>query len=142
MGMMGSFKSFIKVACRVRIWKKTFCQNSDKFGCSFIKNGIMFMYVLYIYTKPTILSLFKVDTLNFTTYIFANLICPLKTYVRLHNLISMNIFFTIKDHSFSLAFFFMIVKRKQKTSRWQKPFKNSDFFKSNFNEHFLHNKGL
>ena len=112
---MGSFKSFIKVACRVRIWKKTFCQNSDKFGCSFIKNGIMFMYVLYIYTKPTILSLFKVDTLNFTTYIFANLICPLKTYVRLHNLISMNIFFAIKDRSFSLAFF-------RKTNRSQKSF--------------------
>ena len=102
----------------------------------------MFMYVLYIYTKPTILSLFKVDTLNFTTYIFANLICPLKTYVRLHNLISMNTFFAIKDHSFSLAFFFIIAKRKQKTNRLQKAFKNLDFFKSNFNEHFLHNKGL
>ena len=45
-------------------------------------------------------------------YIFANLTCPLD--VRLHNLISMNIFFTIKDHSFSLAFFFIIVKRKPK----------------------------
>ena len=92
----------IKVACRVQIWKKTFCQNSDKFCCSFIKNDIMFMYLLYIYKKPIILSLFKIDTLNFTMYILANLTCPLKTYVRLHNLISMNIFFTIKDHSFSL----------------------------------------
>ena len=46
----------------------------------------------YIYKKPIILSLFKINTLT----------CPLKTYVRLHNLISMNIFFTIKDHSFSL----------------------------------------
>ena len=45
-------------------------------------------------------------------YILANLTCPLD--VRLHNLISMNIFFTIKDHSFSLAFFFIIVKRKPK----------------------------
>ena len=74
----------------------------------------MFMYLFYIYKKPYILSLFKIDTLNFTMYILANLTCPLKTYVRLHNLISMNIFFTIKDHSFSLAFFFIIVKRKPK----------------------------
>ena len=133
---------YFKVACRVQIWKKTFCQNSDKFCCSFIKNDIMFMYLLYIYKKPIILSLFKIDTLNFTMYILANLTCPLKTYVRLHNLISMNIFFNIKDHSFSLAFFFIIVKRKPKTNRLQKPFKNSGFFKSNFNEHFLHNKGL
>ena len=54
------------------------------------------------------------------------LTCPLKTYViRLHNLISMNI----------------IVKRKPKTNKLKKPFKNSDFFKPNFNKHFLHNKG-
>ena len=61
----------------------------------------MFMYLLYIYKKPIILSLFEIDTLNFTMYILANLTCPLKIYVRLH-LIWMNIFFTIKDHSFSL----------------------------------------
>ena len=42
----------LKVACRVQIWKKTFCQNSDKFGYSFIKNDIMFMYILCIYKKP------------------------------------------------------------------------------------------
>ena len=60
------------------------------------------MYLLYIYKKPIILSLFKIDTLNVTMYILANLIFPLKTYVGLHNLISMNIFFTIKDHSFLL----------------------------------------
>ena len=75
--------------------------------------------IYFIFTKNLIiLSLFKIDTLNFTMYILANLICPLKTYVRLHNLISMNIFFTIKDHSFSLAFFFIIVKRKPKTNRF------------------------
>ena len=67
---------------------------------------------------------------------------PLKTYVRLHNLISMNIFFNIKDHSFSLAFFFIIVKRKPKTNWLQKAFKNSDFFESNFKKNFLQNKGL
>ena len=44
---------------------------------------------------------FNIDTLNFTMYILTNLTCPLKTYViRSHNLISMKIFFTIKDHTF------------------------------------------
>ena len=42
--------------------KKTFCQNSDKFGNSFIKNDVMFTYSLCIYIKPVILSLFKIDT--------------------------------------------------------------------------------
>ena len=70
-------------------------------------------------------------------HILATLTCPLKAYLRLHNLICMNIFFTIKDQSV-----FIIVKRKPKTNILQKPFKNSDFFKSNFNEYFFHNKGL
>ena len=38
----------------------------------------MFMYLLYIYKKPIILSLFKIDTLNFTMYILTILTCPLK----------------------------------------------------------------
>ena len=42
-----------KVACRVQIWKKTFCQNSDKFGYSFIKNDIMFMHGAIIRTGIT-----------------------------------------------------------------------------------------
>ena len=66
----------------------------------------MFMYLIGIYKvkcKPIILSLFKFDTLNFTLYILTILTYPLKTYViRLHNLISMNIFFIVKDHNFSL----------------------------------------
>ena len=100
-------------------------------------------HLLYIYKKkPIILNLFKIDTLNITMYILANMTCPLKAYVRLHNLISINIFFTTKDHSFSFAFFFIIVKRKPKANRLQKAFKNLDFFKSYFNEHFLHKKGL
>ena len=66
--------------------------NSDKFGYSFIKNEITFMYILCIY-KKNILILFKIDTLNFTMYILMLLTCPLKKYViGLHNLISMNIF--------------------------------------------------
>ena len=56
-----------KVASRVQIWKKTFYQNSDKFCYSFIKKDIM--YLLCIYEKSIILSLFKGDRLNFTMYI-------------------------------------------------------------------------
>ena len=90
--------------------KSLFCQNSDKFGYSFIKNGysfikngIRFMYLLCIYKTLIILSPFNTETLNFIMHILTNLTCPLKTYVmRLHNLISMNISFTIKDHGFSL----------------------------------------
>ena len=53
--------------------------------------------------KNIILSLFKFDTLNFAMYVLTILTCPLKTYVVvLHNPIPMNIFFTIKDHRFSL----------------------------------------
>ena len=88
-------KNTYKIACSVRIKKKKiFCQNSDKFGNSFIKNDVMFMYLLCIYIKPVILGLFKIDTLNFTMYILTILTCPLKPdaldYVTL-----MNIFFTI-----------------------------------------------
>ena len=82
----------IKVACRVQIWKKTFCQNSNNFAYSFIKND-MFMYLLCIHKKLIILSLFIIDTLNFTIYILMNLTCPLKTCViRSINLISMKFF--------------------------------------------------
>ena len=95
-----------KVACRVQMWKKIFCQNSDKFD-------IMFMYTLCFYKKNIILSLFRIDTLNFTVYILTILTCPLKIYViGLHNLISMNIFFVIKGQ-----FFFIIIKRQQKTNK-------------------------
>ena len=63
----------------------------------------MFMYLLCTYKKSITVNLFKINTLNFTMYIFTILRYPLKTYViRLHHLISMNIFFPIKDHSFSL----------------------------------------
>ena len=66
---------------------------------------IMFRYLLGIYEKAIIYSLFKIDTLNFTMYILTILACSIKTYVvRLHNLILMNILFIIdhKDHRFSL----------------------------------------
>ena len=68
----------VKVACGIQIWKKTFCQNSDYFGYRFFKNDIMFMYLLCIYKKPVILSLFKIDILNFTMYIFNDFDMPFK----------------------------------------------------------------
>ena len=40
------------------------CQNSDKLRYGFNKNDIMLMYLLSIYIKPIILSLFKIDTLK------------------------------------------------------------------------------
>ena len=54
---------------------------------------------IYSFTKKNIISsLFKIDTLNFPMYVLTILIYPLKIYVTgLHNLISMNIFFTIRD---------------------------------------------
>ena len=77
--------------------KKTFNQSNDKFGYSIIKNDIMFMYILCIYKKTIISSLFKIDTLNFTMYTLTTLKSPLKICViGIHNLISMNIFFNIK----------------------------------------------
>ena len=45
--------------------------------------------------STTLLSLSKIDTLNFIMYILTILTWSLETYViRLHNIISMNIFFT------------------------------------------------
>ena len=38
----------------------------------------MLMYLLSTYKKPTILTLFKIDTLNFTMYILTILAWPLK----------------------------------------------------------------
>ena len=55
----------------------------------------------HLQKNPIILSLFKIDTLNFTMYISTIVKCPLKYVIGLHNLISMNIFFNIRGHSFS-----------------------------------------
>ena len=60
---------FFKGTCRVYMSKKTFFQNSDYLGYCFIKNDIMFMYLLCVYKKPIILSLLKIDKLNFTMYV-------------------------------------------------------------------------
>ena len=96
--------------------KKTFCQNNDKFGCSFIKNDIVYVFTLYLQI-PIILSLFKIDALNFTIYILTILISSLKTYVvGLHNPISKSNFLNDKR----LYFLFIIVKRKPKTNKVKK----------------------
>ena len=51
----------LKVACRFQIWKKTFCQNSDMFGCSFIKKTLCLCIHFEFAKNPIILSLFKID---------------------------------------------------------------------------------
>ena len=84
----------IKVACRVQIWKKIFCQNSDKFGHSFTKNFPC------IYKKPIILSLVKIATLNFTMYTLTIVTSTLNiNVIGLHKSNFNKHFFTIKDHS-------------------------------------------
>ena len=42
-------KANVKVACRVHIWKKSFSQNSEKFGYSFITDPIIYMFLPYIF---------------------------------------------------------------------------------------------
>ena len=79
------------------------------------------MHLLCIYKKSIILSLFKIDTLNFPMYILTILTGPLKTYVvRLHNLTSMNISFTI-DHK-RLWGFFVIAKKRVFVFAGPRPF--------------------
>ena len=72
-------KSNIKLACRVQICKEIFFQSSKEIGYSYIKNGIIRMY-LYLYIKPIILGLFKIVTLNFTTLILTVLACFFKIH--------------------------------------------------------------
>ena len=68
----------IKVACRVQVWKKTFCQNSHKVFYSFIENNIMFMYCIYfIFTKN---PLFKVLEYLRTCNIFYLINAPHVTF--------------------------------------------------------------
>ena len=42
---------WVKVACRIQTWKKTFCQNSDYFGYRFLRMTLS-MYLLCIYQNP------------------------------------------------------------------------------------------
>ena len=86
--------------------KKSFCQNEGKCGYNFFKDNKIFMYILCIYQKHIILSLFKIGTLNFIMYILTNL-----THA-FYNLISMNIFFTKRS-----LFFLITLKKQPKTKK-------------------------
>ena len=62
----------------------------------FLKMTLCLLIYFGFTKKNIILSLFIIDTINFTMYILMILTCPLKTCViGLHNLISMKIFFTM-----------------------------------------------
>ena len=76
----------VTAAWRVQICnkkkKKTFLQNSEKCGNSFIKGGIMSMYLPFICNPPSIdLILSKSVMLNITMYILTILACSLKINV-------------------------------------------------------------
>ena len=96
---------YFKVACRVQIWKKHFVK-IVKSLVTVLFEMTLFLCIYFAFTKnPIILSPFEIDTLNFAMYISTILTCPLKSYViGLHNLISMNIFFTAKYHSSQFFF--------------------------------------
>ena len=78
-----------KVAYRIQISKKTFCQNSDKFGCSFIKNDIMFMYLLCFYKKNHYFKSICSWYIKLHHVYFNDFDMPFKNVIRLYNLISM-----------------------------------------------------
>ena len=69
----------------------------------------MFMYLLYIYKKPIILSLFKINTLNFTMYI-------LTSSFKKSDFVKCN-FNENFPRSKGLWFSFVIVKRHLKTNK-------------------------
>ena len=72
---------YVKVACRVQIWKKKICQNSEILVTVLFKMTL-YLRIYFAFTKnPINLSLFKTDTLNFTMYISTILTCPLRLYV-------------------------------------------------------------
>ena len=60
---------YFNVACKSQIWQKTLFQNSEIFGNSFIRNGIIYVNLPFIYKNPITLSLLKFVTLKFTMYI-------------------------------------------------------------------------
>ena len=71
---------------------------------TFLLKMTLCLCICFVFTKNP-LSVFQIDILNFTMHILTILRCSLKTYVvRLHNLTSMNIFFTI-DYKRSQVFF-------------------------------------
>ena len=81
------------------------------------------MYLLCIYKKPIILSLFKIYRLKFIMYILTILKFSLRTCViRLRNLTSINIIFSSPQ---KIIVFLYNCKEKDQKNRLKKPFKNS-----------------
>ena len=67
----------LKVTCRVQVWKKHFVKIASsldtvllKITCLCIYVNDMFMYLLCITKNSIILSLFYIDTLDFTMLYF------------------------------------------------------------------------
>ena len=72
----------VQIATTTKKKKKTFLQNSEKCGNSFIKSGIMSMYLPFICNPPSIdLILSKSVMLNITMYILTILACSFKINV-------------------------------------------------------------
>ena len=58
--------------------KKHFVELVTSLVTVLLKNDIVFMDLLFIFKNHIILSLFKIETLNFTMYSLTILTCPLK----------------------------------------------------------------
>ena len=91
----------VKIACRFWIWKKKISSLD-----TVLLKLTFCLCIYFIFTKnPIILSLFKIDSLNFTIYILTILTCPLKIYIiGLHNLISVSILKQLKRNSNTVVF--------------------------------------
>ena len=88
--------------------------------------------------KTLFLTPFKIDTLNFTMYIWTILTWSLKTYIWFHNLISKNIFFTKR------SVFFIRHLKTNKLLRTKRIIRGSHslmFFKIGVLKNFLTCKG-
>ena len=101
--LLSIISSCFKVACTVEICKKSFFENSKKVGNNFIKNGIIYMNLPFIYKNPTILNLLKIVTLKFTMNILTIL-----TYSLKRDIIGKQIFITktFFNHTFNEHFLY------------------------------------
>ena len=85
----------------------------------------IYLHLQKLFNCTIILSLLKIDTLNFIIYILTILTWPLKIYIiGLHNLISVNIFFTKK-----------IIVQSRCAFVWNARFHHQDH--SDFVQHFI-----
>ena len=60
---------------------KNIFSNSEKFGSSFVENGIIYLNLPFMYKSAIIGSLLKTVTLKFTMYILTSLTYTLKLCV-------------------------------------------------------------